>query len=184
LDDSVFFCLFIFLNQPRRKWRFWLVGCGDGVRVYRDSQSAIFQKPTPFFDPHPFCYEKRGGIYWPLLNLFFGVCVIYFLDVGSLFIEFLFSLLIQPIGTTPLSELLRRKGAGPCRSRVFYFFEILVTPNENEKTRMYTKPWYHVLMNAKKIIQNEIEMKPKLTKSKRNCFPKNIRNVGERISGG
>jgi hypothetical protein len=39
-------------------------------------------------------------------------------------------------------------------------------------------------MNAKKIIPNEIEMKPKLTKSKRNCFPKNIRNVGERISGG
>ncbi len=120
-----------------------------------------FSKANPLFWSTPFLLWKKG---WNLLHpfwiCFFGVCVIHFLDVESLFIEFLFFLLIQPIGTTPLSELLRRKGAGPCRSPVFYFFEISVTPNENEKTRMYTKPWYHVLMNAKKIIPNEIEMKP------------------------
>lgn len=88
---SFFLSLYFFFNQPRRKWRFWLVGCGDGVRVYRDSQSEIFQKPTPFVDPHPFCYEKRGGIYCtPFESVFFWVCVIYYLAVESLFIEFFF----------------------------------------------------------------------------------------------
>jgi hypothetical protein len=109
--------------------------------VFIVTANPRFFKSQPPFLIHTLSVMKKGvESTAPLLNLFFGVCVIYFLYVESLFIEFVFSLLIQPIGTTPLSELLRRKGAGPCRSPVFYFFEITVTPNENEKTRMYTKP--------------------------------------------
>ena len=162
------FVIYIFFlkKQSRRKTRFWLVGCDDGVVLIVTSQSSIHNSQSPpiyfyFFDPHPLLYNKKKG--WkinstPFWNLFF------FFSLGLLNHLYRWILFQCPnqSGPPPVVMLRRNeKGAGHLSNPYFclFFGDEIILRNENEKTRIcYTKPWYHVLMNVK---ENDFKMKKK-----------------------